>query len=89
MERARGGLSVAQVVFEPGQFEGFWASLDDTVHGKAWKQSLAAADVALLASPGSWEATHFHSTKMDPYPDWHDESKVVATVGGHVFLRLW
>ncbi len=82
--------SICEVVWQPRQFS--WTNVAPKHHvvkdSRAWQQALAAARL-FIAGEGQSEvgdATHYHAVTVQP--NWSDESKLVAMLGGHLFYTL-
>ena len=82
--------TVCGVVWQRKQFS--WTHVASRHHSvidqHAWRQALILAELfidgAAIASVG--EATHYHSTSVEPY--WMAEKKLIARVGNHYFYVL-
>ncbi|MCB1020510.1 MAG: cell wall hydrolase [Bryobacterales bacterium] len=77
--------TVEGVLAQSSQFFGLDFSRKPEDGAADWAECMDAAWQALTTRP-SVAANHFHAVGV--HPSWHDPTKVVKRVGGHVFLRL-
>lgn len=87
---------VCAVVLAPLQFS-FWngnsaarATLGDLEDSPAWlscHRAACAAYHALVDDPTE-QANHYLVATLEPKPSWYDRTRITATIGRHVFLKL-
>jgi N-acetylmuramoyl-L-alanine amidase len=87
---------LATVALRPAQFSCFntnsprRALIANAERHPLWEaccRAFASAYFGLVPDP-SHGATHYLRADLDPKPSWFDPSRVTATIGHHVFLRL-
>lgn len=79
--------SVCSVVFDPKQFSGINNKLDtrEIFSDPAWKISVDVATEALSGNDLGSDATHFHTTDVDPY--WSNDLTLLGQYGSHIFYK--
>ena len=81
LNRAKGS-SICEEVYKPHQFS--WTSKPKKItEPDEWEKSYALAYKAMTSITNTFEATHYHSIKVNP----HWKLKRIDQIGNHIFYK--